>query len=401
MSTATTIDAASLGFDPGDPHFVRDPYPVYDRLRGAAGPVHFAANDWWLVSRHAEVDALLRHRGLGRVFTPREPYERFAPWNLVNEHAMLELEPPDHTRLRRLVSKAFTPRRIEALRPAIRDLTDRLLDGLLDDGGGDVVAELAEPLPVEVIGELLGIDPADRALLRPWSNAIVALYEPVTDPAVEQAAIDAAADFSAFLRELIVRRRSDPGDDLFSALVGLQDDGDRLSEDELVATAVLLLNAGHEASVNVLSNAVAHLLGERSHWQQLVDDPGLVPTAVEEAIRYDTPLSVFTRFAAEDVEVGDLRIAAGQTVGLLLGAANRDPAAFAAADALDVARTPNPHVGFGAGIHFCLGAALARVELQEALGRLLARAPALDLAAEPVRRSSYQFRGFATVPVGL
>ncbi|MCC5948716.1 MAG: cytochrome P450 [Nitriliruptoraceae bacterium] len=398
-TTGTRPTAPSLGFDPDDAAFVADPYPVYDRMRATGTALAYPANDWWLVTRHDQVNAMLRHRALGRVFVPKEPYERFAPWNLVNEHAMLELEPPDHTRLRRLVSKAFTPRRVEELRPAIRARTESLVDDLVGAGGGAFVDRVAEPLPVDVIGELLGIDPIDRALLRPWSNAIVALYEPSPDAGVEDAAIRAAAEFTTYLRALIEQRRRAPGEDLFSALVGVRDDGDRLTEDELVATAVLLLNAGHEASVNVLSNAVAHLLLERARWEAVVADPTLVPTAIEEAIRFDTPLSVFTRVAAEDVTIEGIDLAAGQQVGLLLGAANRDPAVFAEADRFEVGRSHNPHVGFGAGIHFCLGAALARVELQEALGTLVRRAPGLELADEPVRRDSYQFRGFSSVPV--
>ncbi len=390
---------APFGFDPTDPAFLADPYAVYDRLRAEPGLVWYEPNGWWLVARHADVDGMLRHRSLGRVFEPKQPYERFAPWNLVNEHAMLELEPPDHTRLRKLVSHAFTPRRVEALRGRVRELTDELIDDLASDGRGDLLHDLAEPLPVAVISELLGIEGQDRELLRPWSNAIVALYEPAADPAVEEAAITAAREFTSYLDDLIARRREAPGDDLLSALVQLQLEGDRLTRDELVATAVLLLNAGHEASVNVLGNGVVAMLRDGTQWQRLVEDPDLAAPAVEEAIRFDMPLSIFMRTAFDDVQIGDHALRAGQVVGLLLASANRDPAVFAEPHRMDIARSPNPHVGFGAGIHFCLGAALARVELQEAFRQLAVRVPTLELADEPPRRRSYQFRGYTSIPV--
>ena len=389
---------AAIGFDPSDPAFLADPYPVYARLRDEPGLVHYEHNGWWLASRHADVDGMLRSRQLGRVFVPKQPYERFAPWNLVNEHAMLELEPPDHTRLRKLVSHAFTPRRVEALRGRVRELADELIDDLVAGGGGDLLHDLAEPLPVAVISELLGIEGQERDLLRPWSNAIVALYEPEADASAEEAAIAAAREFTDYLDVLIARRRETPGDDLLSALVQLQVEGDRLTRNELVATAVLLLNAGHEASVNVLGNGVVAMLRE-GQWDRLVADPTLAPTAVEEAIRFDMPLSVFTRTVMEDVTIGEHELQEGQVVGLLLASANRDPAVFAGADEMDVARSPNPHVGFGAGIHFCLGAALARVELQEAFTQLAVRVPGLALVDEPPRRASYQFRGYTAVPV--
>jgi cytochrome P450 len=392
-----------LGFDPTDPAFVADPYPVYDRLRREAPVVLHEGHGSWLVSRHADVDRVLRDRAFGRAFVPREPYERFAPWNLVNEHAMLELEPPEHTRLRGLVGRAFSPRRIAAMREAIVGATDALLAPVvehLDDGGTvDLVPALAEPLPVAVIADLLGFPDEGRELLRPWSNAIVALYEPFPDPSVEDAAIAAARDFTAALRELIAARRRRPGDDLLSELALLSVDGDRLSEDELVATAVLLLNAGHEASVNVIGNGIIALLERPDAWRRLVADPALVPRAVEELIRFDTPLSLFTRRVLAPVAVGGVALGPGETVSVLIGSANRDPEAFDAPDLLDLARDPNPQLGFGAGIHFCLGAALARLELAVAFGRLAQLLPGLVLATAPTRRSSFQFRGHANVPV--
>ncbi|HWH32750.1 MAG TPA: cytochrome P450 [Egibacteraceae bacterium] len=388
-------------FDPADPAFVRDPYPVYARLRREPGLVRHERGGMWLVARHAEVDAVFRDRRLGRVFEPRTPQDFYAPWNLVNVHSMLEMEPPDHTRLRGLVAREFTPRRVEALRAHIGGLVDALLDPIAERGGGDLVAELAEPLPVAVIAELLGFPDSDRHLLRPWSGDIVSLYELEPQRGADERAVRAAREFGGYLRELIAARRREPGPDLFSALVQLTDEGDRLTEDELVATAVLLLNAGHEASVNVMANGVLALLRHPEQMARLAADPSLAPTAVEELIRYDSPLSLFTRTALEDVEVGGQALAAGEVVGLLLGAANRDPAAFAEPDRVDVGRKPNNHVGFGAGIHYCLGAPLARVELQEGLARLLGRFPRMALAEEPQPRPTFQFRGYRSLRVAV
>lgn len=388
-------------FDPTDPAFVADPYPEYARLRREAPVWWDAKHGFWLVSRHADVDAALRDRRLGRVFVPFEPRDELAPWNLVNEHSMLELEPPEHTRLRRLVAAAFTRGRVERLRPRVAELTDGLLDDLGGAGEADLLPVLAEPLPVEVIAELLGVPRADRHRLRPWSNAIVGLYELEPPPGATERAVEAAREFDAYLRDLVAARRREEGDDLLSALAVQAGEGDRLTSDELVATAVLLLNAGHEASVNVIGNGVLALLRNPGELARLRADPALVPTAIEELIRYDTPLSLFTRTAFADVEVAGTTVRAGERAALLLGSANRDGAAFAEPDRLDVGRDPNPHVGFGAGIHYCLGAPLARVELQVALERLLARFPALELVEEPEVRPTFQFRGYRSLRVRL
>ncbi len=388
-------------FDVTDPQLLADPYPTYAELRATPGLVRWEERGLWLVSRHAEVDATLRDRRLGRVFTPREPRERFQPWNLLNELSMLELEPPDHTRLRRLVSSSFTPRRVEALRPAITRIVDELLDEAAERGSVDLVSALAEPLPVDVIAELLGIPRSDRPLLRPWSNAIVALYEPHHDDATAEAAIRAAREFTAYLREQVADRRARPTDDLLSGLVEASDEGERLTEDEVIVTGILLLNAGHEASVNVAANGAVALLRNPDQLARLRAQPELVTSAVEELIRYDSPLSLFDRVAFEPVEIAGQRIEPGERVGLLLGAANRDPDAFDDPDRLDIGRQNNNHVGFGAGIHFCLGAPLARLELRIAFARLVQRFPDLALDGEPVRRPTFQFRGFRSVPVKL
>ncbi len=380
-------------FDPAA--LADDPYPTYARLRDEVPLSWHEEPGLWLVARHGDVDRLLRDRRLGRVFTPYEPRDRFAPWNLLNEHSLLELEPPEHTRLRTLVARPFTPRRIAGLRARLVALTDSLLERA-DPDDFDLMAEFAELLPVEVIAELLGVPAGLRAHLRPWSNRIVALYELGHDDATAQAAIDAAVEFTAMLDELIAWRRRSPGDDVLSALVHADVDGDALSRDELVATAALLLNAGHEASVNVIGNGLVALLEHPAQLEQVrvADD---LTDAVEELIRFDSPLSLFQRTVFEPVEVAGRVLEPGARVGLLLASANRDPQVFDRADELDVHRSPNPHVGFGGGIHYCLGAPLARLEIAVALERLLAFATEIELVDAPVRRASFQFRGYRHV----
>ena len=342
-----------------------------------------------------QVTALLRDRRLGRVFRPREPAEQFVSWNMINQLNMLELEPPDHPRQRQLVSRAFTPRTVAALRPRIRQLCDQLLDDALVSGDGrlDVVSALAEPLPVAVIGALLGIPEADWVLLRPWSNAIVAMFELESTDAAQRAAEQAAAEFVAYLREHIAERRREDRDDLLSALVRASDGGDRLSADEVVAISILLLNAGHEATVNVIGAGTQALAAHPEQLKLLPMEPEQLNGAADELVRYDTPLSMFARTAFSDIDLDGVIVPAGQRVGLLLGAANRDPGAFERPDELDVTRTDNPHVGFGAGIHYCLGAPLARIEIAEALASLLRRGRRWELMSPPVPRTTWQFRG--------
>jgi cytochrome P450 len=381
-----------VAFDPVDPAFVADPYPAYARLR-EAGPQWCESAGVWLISRHAQVTGLLRDRRLGRVFRPREPPERFVRWNMINQLNMLELESPDHPRQRRLVSRAFTPRTVAELRPRIRRLCERLVGDALGDGRFDVVSGLAEPLPVAVIGALLGIPEGDWGLLRPWSNAIVAMFELEATDDAERAAEKAAAEFVAYLQAEIADRRRRERDDLLSALVQASDGGDRLSADEVVAISILLLNAGHEATVNVIGAGAQALAAHPEQLALLPEEPEQLNGVVDELVRYDTPLSMFARTAFTDVELGSVVVPAGQRVGLLLGAANRDPEAFERPDELDVARSDNPHVGFGAGIHYCLGAALARIEIAEALASLLRRGRRWEVVSPPVPRTTWQFRG--------
>jgi cytochrome P450 len=288
----------------------------------------------------------------------------------------------------------------------VQELAGRLVDGMVERSGGrepvDVLTGMADQLPVAVIAELLGVPEADRPLLRPWSNAIVKMYEYGRTTEIEDAAERAADEFVAYLRALADERRRAPGEDLLLHLVSVRDaEGDRLTEDELVTTCILLLNAGHEATVNVSGNGLLALLAHPDQLRRLRVDHSLLPTAIEELMRFDSPLQLFERTATEDVEIGGITVGKGQKVAALLGAANHDPAVFTAPETLDVGRTENPHISFGAGVHFCIGAPLARVELQAAFGALLDRTSSLELGGEPVRRPEFVIRGLAELPVVL
>jgi cytochrome P450 len=407
-AAVTVSIGATAGFEPGDPAFVADPYPVYERLRAEAAMLYHPPTNQWLVPRHADVSRLLRDRRLGRTYLhvathaemgrPAEP-EWLAPFWYVIRNGMLDREPPDHTRLRRLVSAAFTPRHVEGLRPRIDAIMDGLIDRVDAAGGFDLVAGLAEPLPVIVIAELLGIPEEDRPLLRPWSAQICGMYELNPTDAAGRVALTAATAFAEYLRGLIRVRRRNPTSDLLGELVRVADGTDRLTEDELIGTCVLLLNAGHEASVNATANGWWALFRHSDQLDELRRDRAAVPSAVDELLRFDTPLQMFERWVLEPIEIGSTRIERGQELALLFGSANRDPSAFEAPDRLDIRRVPNTHVTFGAGIHYCLGAPLARLELEISLAAILRRLPRLEVVAEPTWKPSYIIRGLAELLV--
>jgi cytochrome P450 len=394
----------TLDLDLTSPEVVADPYPYFAQARQTA-PVHWHPGlGMWLTFTHAAANAVLRARTLGRLWAPRWPDVAMPSFELIHVNSLLENEPPTHTRLRRLVAAAFARGHVERLRPRIAELADRLASRVADEGADgstvDLIALYAEPLPVQVIAELLGVPEPDWPLLRPWSNAIVKMYEYAVSAEQRTAAETAAREFVDYLRALVAQRRQAPGADLISSLIAETDaDGARLSEDELVTTCTLLLNAGHEATVNVVGNGVTALLGHPEELARLRADDSLVATAVEELIRYDSPLQLFERTVVEDTEIGDVAVARGTKIAALLGAANRDPAVFPDADRFDIARGDNPHLGFGAGIHFCIGAPLARVELQSSLSTLLRRFPSLALAAQPERRPEFVIRGVKSLPV--
>ncbi|MEV5676380.1 cytochrome P450 [Streptomyces sp. NPDC052069] len=399
-----------VSFDPWSPAFVADPYPAYAALRATGRAHYFEPTRQWLIPHYSDVSGLLRDRRLGRTYLHRFTHEEFGrpappdahePFHTLNGQGLLDLEAPDHTRIRRLVSKAFTPRTVEGLAPTVRRLAAELVDALVAEGGGDLLAAVAEPLPVAVIAEMLGVPESDRALLRPWSAAICGMYELNPSEETARAAVRASVDFSAYLRELIAERRGQPGDDLISALIAAHDEGERLSEQEMISTCVLLLNAGHEATVNTTVNGWRTLFAHPDRLAALRADHGLLPTAVEELMRYDTPLQMFERWVLDDIEIGGTVIPRGSEVALLFGSANRDPERFAEPDVLDLSRQDNPHVTFGAGIHYCLGAPLARIELAASFGELLRRAPTMRVMAEPEWNPGYVIRGLKELRVEL
>ncbi|MEZ7007874.1 cytochrome P450 [Streptomyces sp. AD55] len=401
--------AAPDRFDPWDPAFVADPYPAYAGLRERGRVHYYEPSDQWLVPHHADVSALLRDRRLGRTYRHRFTHEEFGrtapppeqePFHTLNDHGMLDLEPPDHTRIRRLVTKAFTPRTVERLRPYVRDLAGRLVGDLVEAGGGDLLRDVAEPLPVAVIAEMLGIPESDRAPLRPWSADICGMYELNPSEETARRAVRASVEFSDYLRTLIAARRADPGDDLVSGLIAAHDeDDDRLTEQEMISTCVLLLNAGHEATVNSTVNGWWALFRHPDQLAALRADHTLVPGAVEELMRYDTPLQLFERWVLDEIEIDGTVIPRGAELALLFGSANHDPAVFADPGRLDLTRRDNPHISFSAGIHYCVGAPLARIELAASMTALLERAPSLRLAKEPERTPNFVIRGLTGLAV--
>ncbi|MFO1143616.1 MAG: cytochrome P450 [Amaricoccus sp.] len=385
----------TLTRSPRDPAFVRDPYPFYDEAR-AVGPL-FLWRDYGFpcAAGYAEVSALLRDRRFGRELPqdlrPARP-AHLADFYAIDDRSMLDREPPAHTRLRGLVLRAFTSRRVALLGPEIAALA-RTLANALDPHGCDLISGFAEPLPVIVIARLLGAPEAMAGRFLAWSHAMVAIYQARRDRAVEDAANAAAREFTDYLRGLVDQRRHRPGDDLITALIAAEAEGDRLDTAELIATCVLLLNAGHEATVHAIGNGVAAILAAGLDPSALFATPTVTAATIEEILRFDPPLHLFTRYALEDGEAFGYRFRRGDTIGCLLAAANRDPARFEAPHRFDPARAPVPHLSFGAGIHFCVGAPLARAELEIALPILFERMPGLAFAAPPAFADRYHFRG--------
>ena len=400
---------AELGYDPWDPAFIADPYPALGRLRDEAPIAWDERTNQWLISRHGDVNALLRDRRLGRSYLhvatheewgrPPPPPDQAPFWDLLAVQ-MIDLEPPDHTRLRRLVTKAFTPRTVEALRPRIEGIVATVIEQARDLGEFDLIADLLELVPVAVIAELLGIPDSDRHLLRPWSADMTLMFELNPTPEMQRRATEASAAFEAYLRDLARQRRARPGDDLITELAAVVEaGGDRLTEDELIGTAVLLLNAGHEASVNGAANSWWALFRNPAELARLRADRSLVATAIEELLRYDTPAPMFERWVLEDIEVGGVTIRRGQELALQFAAANRDPAVFDRADEIVLERSPNAYLSFGAGIHYCLGAPLAKVEFDILFRRILSDLPTMELLAEPIWKPRFILRGLDALPV--
>ena len=388
--------------DFNDAAFIENPYPALAELRKAGKPVWHDETQIFLAARYEDANAVLRNRSLGRIFKPRTPEQDWSTFNWLHSDSLLDSEPPKHTRLRSLLVKAFNKNKIDSLRPDVERLTNSLLDQietkLAETGQFDVIADLAEPLPVKVIAALLGFPDEDEHLLRPWSQAIVKMYEINPTEEAKEAAKLASHEFAEYVRGLMEQRKRTPGTDLISDLAAVEEDGQKLNAQELIATCVLLLNAGHEASVNGFGNGFVAMMHRPEQHALLAANPyELANSAVDEFIRFDAPLHLFERTATADVEIGGALVKEGQKIAALLGSANRDETIFDRATEMDITRDPNPHIGFGAGIHFCIGAPLARMEMSVSLPALMARIPKLELAAEPVRRPGFVLRGYESV----
>lgn len=386
------------------PEFLADPYPFLAKLREHEGPVWHEGLGIYLAAGYHDANAVLRNRSLGRIFKAKEPESEWSTFNYLHSDSILDSEPPKHTRLRSLVTKAFNPKKIETLRPDVQRLTHQLLDEaekkLKETGQFDLIADFAEPLPVKVIASMLGFPESEEYLLRPWSQAIVKMYEVSPTEQDRQEAKQAADEFADYVHNLMLERKRNPGTDLISDLAAVEEGGEKLSTTELIATCVLLLNAGHEASVNGFGNGMVATMQTPEQYDLLRKDPdGLAATAVDEFLRFDAPLHLFERTATEQTEIGGVTLEPGQKIASLLGSANRDARVFEDADKLDLTRDPNPHIGFGAGIHFCIGAPLARMEMTTSLPELIKRFPTLELVSQPQRRPTFVLRGYESVLV--
>jgi cytochrome P450 len=394
----------AVEFDPSDPGFLADPYPVLNRLRERAPLFYDAERERWFVTRHEDVRSCLRDKRLGRnfrhVLAPEEigvpPLDpRWQAFWDSERWSLLWLEPPDHTRLRKLVAAAFTPRSVEALREPAHALARELLEPLAETGEMELLYDYAQPYSIAVICRMLGV-PLDRHRdLLDWSHRMVKMYEFEVPLEAAHSANEAAAEFQEYVRELIGERRENPRDDMVTALVQARVDGGRLSDDEIVSTVIVLLNAGHEASVNTLGNGMLAFARHPDQWRRVVD--GTVPAqpAGEEMIRFDPPLQLFERWVlTDDFAVGGVPISRGAKVALLFGAANRDPRVFDRPDEFDVSRgNAVHHIGFGGGIHVCIGAPLARIELEASVEALRRSWPDFRLAEEPRRTGAFVIWG--------
>ncbi len=385
----------SVDLDPRNAQFVQNPYPTYEAVRAQCPVFKWEQYGHWCFLNHEDVNALLRDRRFGRQILHlvtreelgwSETPEHLKSFYNFEKHSLLELEPPVHTRLRGLVNRAFLSRQVEQMRPKITSLCNDLLDKVDSLHEFDLLANYATPIPIVVICELLGVPTEMKDQLLTWSHDMVAMYMAKRNRAIEDQAVKATVEFSDYMRALVSQRRKHPSTDLLSELIKAESEGGKLTEDELITTAILLLNAGHEATVHSLGNGVKALIENRHQGP-------ITPALVEEVLRFDAPLHMFTRYALEDLDYNGLKLKKGEVVGLMLGAANRDPARFANPTTFDPTRTPNSHVSFGAGIHFCIGAPLARLEMEIALQSLFTRKPKLQLIKSPHYRDSYHFHG--------
>ncbi len=411
-----SVDAASkrVQLNVREPEFYNNPYPYYEALRAETPVFYWEDYGKWTFLNHEDVNAILRDRRFGRQISHvvpddsplvHKPRPELKPFYDAEKFSLLQLEPPDHSRLRGLVQKAFMSRQIERLRPRIEQMAhhycDQVAQAIEEDGQCDLKTVFATPIPVNVIADMLGVPSEMAPNLLDWSHCMVKMYEPDCTAENEQKAVTAAKEFFDYLKSFVAIRRKNLQDDLISHLISVEEEGEKLTEHELICNCILLLNAGHEATVNVVGNGVFNLLQQRDKWEQWLENPDLAKTAVEELMRYDTPLHIFDRWVLEDLEYKGQTFKKGTEVSLVLGAANRDPNVFEQADQMMLDRPKNQHVSLGGGIHFCIGAPLARLELQTSLPILMSRFPDLKLAERPKYANSYHFHGLESLQVTL
>lgn len=401
----TYEQSADLLFDPSDPGMRADPYPYYHRLR-SADPVHRSPFGYWVLSRYRDVDVILRDPRGGSDFPHNGAWARHrggqdSPIVRSTTLWMIMLDGAAHRRLRTIMGRVFTTRAVQRLRPHIAAMIDGLIDEI-GEGEIDLVRDLALPLPIMVIGELLGIPRADRHQCRTWTDRIGHVIDAIVTPDMQVAMNQATSEFSAYLAEQIRVRRANPGPDLLSSLVTMDDSGDRLTEDEIVANVLMLFIAGHETTVNLIGSGMLALLEHPEQLALLRENPDLMRQAVEELNRYDSPVQVAARIMAADVTLGETEIPAGAKVMMLLGAANRDPARYADPDRLDITRTGIKSLAFGGGPHFCIGASLARLEIPMVFTALLERYRSIELARRELSwRANFNLRGLNELPLKL
>jgi cytochrome P450 len=402
--------AAPLVFNPFDPEFRKNPYPMYRRLREEE-PAHLSAlAGTYVLTRHADCTALLRHPSASSDQTKGEDWrdnviaQGLDPDEILANQSrpFLFMDPPDHTRLRGLVNKAFTPRVVEAMRPRVQQIVDGLLDAVEERGEADIIEDVAFPVPVAMICEMLGVPAEDVDRFRVWSAVAARSLDPdfVLPPDEVERRERSFVEFREYFSALIAERRKDLRDDLLSRLIVAEDEGDKLTESELLSTGILLLIAGHETTVNLIGNGTLALLRHPDQAQRLRDDPSLIKSAIEELLRYDPPVQLTGRTALADIELPSMTLPKGKTAITLLGAANRDPEAFTDPESVDIGREENRHLAFGLGAHFCLGAPLARIEGQIAIGEMVRRFPAMRLVEDPPPyKPNFTLRGLASLKV--
>lgn len=393
-----------LGLNPLSPPFLENPYPFYHELR-ATSPVHWVSSvqpEGWFITGYKEVAAILKDARFEKRMRIPQISQAYEPLVQIQKNMMLFQNPPDHTRLRTLTNKALSPFVTRSLQPYIEETAQELLAQVKETGKMDLISDFAFPLPVLVIAKLLGVPAEDRTQFREWASVMVRTIDLSRTATTLSAGGEMAYKLIDYFHCLFTQRRKHPQDDVISALLAAREQEDKMNEEELVATCILLLVAGHETTVNLVGNGMLALLRHPDQLHKLREAPTLISTAVEEFLRYESPTQMTVRFAAEDVEIGDVLIRKDEQMYIVLGAANRDPSVFPKPDQLDITRNPNPHLAFGAGIHFCLGALLARMEARIAINTLLHQLPYLHLeSVTPQWRDLVGFRGLQSLPISF